>query len=102
MKAIDNCCVVGSACMPGSNRNDQEGEQTQLIMLDQKCVLFKSRVLRTPKKKCKAFFPRRSLLSSSKTSYINQRHLKFPRFMMNEKTCASLRFERCESQTCRL
>jgi hypothetical protein len=63
MKAIDNCCVVGSACMPGSNRNDQEGEQTQLIMLDQKRVLFKSRVLRTPKKKCKAFFPRRSLLS---------------------------------------
>ena len=40
MQAIDNCLVVWSARILGANRNNQEGEHTQLFMLDQICVLF--------------------------------------------------------------
>ena len=41
MKAVDNCLVVWSARVFCSNRNDQEGEHTQLFMLDQIRILFK-------------------------------------------------------------
>ncbi len=51
MEAIDNCLVVWSARIFGSNRNDQEGEHTQLFMLDQIRILFKSCLFWTTKKK---------------------------------------------------
>ena len=49
MQAINNCLVTWSARVFGSNRNDQEGEHTQLFMLDHIRVLFKSYVLWTMK-----------------------------------------------------
>jgi len=42
MKAIDDCLVMWSTRVFGSNRNDQEREHTQLFMLDQICILFQS------------------------------------------------------------
>jgi|GEM_PF-5127220 len=42
MKAIDDCLVMWSVRTFGSNRNDQEGEHTQLFMLDQIRILFQS------------------------------------------------------------
>ena len=50
MQAIDNGLVVWSARIFGSNWNDQEGEHTQIFMLDQICILFKSCLFWTTKK----------------------------------------------------
>ena len=57
MEAIDNCLVVWSARIFDSNRNDQEGEHTQLFMLDQIRILFKSYLFWTTKKSEKPSFP---------------------------------------------
>ena len=45
MQAIDDCLVVWSARIFGSDRNDQEGEHTQLFVLDQIRILFQSVIL---------------------------------------------------------
>ena len=50
MQAIDHCLVVWSAPIFGPNRNDQEGEHTQLFMLDQIRILFESCLFWTTKK----------------------------------------------------
>ena len=47
MKAIDDCLVMWSARIFGANGNDQEGEHTQLFMLDQIRILFQSGLLWT-------------------------------------------------------
>lgn len=39
MQAVDNCLVVWSARIFSTNRNDQEGEHTQLFMFDQIRIL---------------------------------------------------------------
>ena len=51
MKAIDNCLIEWIVRIPGPNWNDQEGEQTQLVMLDQVRVLIKGCIFRATKKK---------------------------------------------------
>ena len=65
MEAIDNCLVVWSARIFDSNRNDQEGEHTQLFMLDQIRILFKSYLFWTTKKV-------KSLLSLSQSGSVKQ------------------------------
>ena len=50
MEAIDNCLVVWSARILGSNRNYQESEPTQLFVLDPVRTLFKGCFFWTTKK----------------------------------------------------